>query len=255
MIYLLLSAASAFFGLAVGLGPTTLLRPMLDAVSPLSPASVAMICTMSTLCAALISAFFALGRPLALQQDELILLAVGAAIGGVLGDLASARFVAVLSRSSAVLLQNALLFTLIALPAVYFSTLASTLRPLAATRLLSLPAALFIGLLGSFLAFGAEPLTLAVYFLLFDADNDESANAALTIALFAMAGKLITMLIRQRMALPDADVLLFILPGALVGALLAMLPGLWHPSQRGADALLRLSLFTSLLNIAAASMG
>ena len=105
MIYLLLSAASAFFGLAVGLGPTTLLRPMLDAVSPLSPASVAMICTMATLCAALISAFFALGRPLALQQDELILLAVGAAIGGVLGDLASARFVAVLSRSSAVLLK------------------------------------------------------------------------------------------------------------------------------------------------------
>lgn len=255
MIYLLLSAASAFFGLTVGLGPTTLLRPLLDAVSPLSPASVAMLCAMATLCAALISAFFALGRPLALHPDELLLLALGAVAGGVLGDLASARFVSVLARPTAVLLQNALLFTLIALPEIYFTALSHTVRPLAASRFFALPVALAVGMLASFLAFGAEPLTLAVYFLLFDADNDESAAAALTIALGAMAGKLVTLLIRQRMSLPDADALLFILPGALGGALLAMLPGIWRPSQRGGDALLRLSLFTSLINMAAAAMG
>ena len=39
-------AVSVFFGLQAGLGPTTLLRPMLDAVSPLPPASVAALCTM-----------------------------------------------------------------------------------------------------------------------------------------------------------------------------------------------------------------
>ena len=86
MIYLLLSAASTFFGLHTGLGPTTLLRPLLDAVSPLPPASVATLCTMATLGAALISAFFALSQPLPLHQDELIFLAAGAALGGVLGD-------------------------------------------------------------------------------------------------------------------------------------------------------------------------
>lgn len=256
MIYLLLSAASAFFGLTAGLGPTTLLRPLLDAVSPLSPASVAMVCTMATLCAALVSAFFALGQPLPLHQDELLLLAAGAALGGVLGDLAAWRFVSVLARPTAVLLQNALLFTLVALPSVYFATLSRTVRPLAATRLLSFPVALGVGLLGSFLAFGAEPLTLMVYFLLFDADNDESAVAALTVALFAMAGKLVTLLIRQRFQLPDANVLLWLLPGALGGALLAMLPGLQRAhAQRSGDALLRLSLFTSLINMAAAAMG
>lgn len=255
MIYLLLSAASAFFGLASGLGPTTLLRPLLDAVSPLSPASVAMLCTMATLCAALVSAFFALGQPLPLDQDELLLLCVGAALGGILGDLASARFIAVIPRASAVLLQNALLFTLIALPSVYFSTLARTVRPLAMTRMMAFPVALGVGLLGSFLAFGAEPLSLTLYFLLFDAENDESSIAALTIALFSMAGRLIMLLIRQRMQLPDADVLLWLLPGALGGALLAMIPSLRPTSPRSGDMLLRLSLFTSLINMAAAAMG
>lgn len=255
MIYLLLSAASAFFGLTAGLGPTTLLRPLLDAVSPLSPSSVAMLCTMATLCAALISAFFALGQPLPLQQDELLLLATGAALGGVLGDLASARFVAVIPRSTAVLLQNALLFTLIALPSVYFSTLARSVRPLAMSRMLSFPVAFGVGLLASFLAFGAEPLSLALYFLLFDAENDESSIAALTIALSAMAGKLITLLIRQRMQLPDADVLLWLLPGALGGALLAMIPSLRPASSRSGNTLLKLSLFTSLINMAAAVVG
>ena len=52
-----------------------------------------------------------------------------------------------------------------------------------------------------------------------------------------------------------ADLIAAALERGLAGALLAMLPGLWRPSQRGADTLLRLSLFTSLLNIAAASMG
>ena len=41
MIYALIGGLSAFFGLGTGLGATTLLRPMLDAVSPLPPASVA----------------------------------------------------------------------------------------------------------------------------------------------------------------------------------------------------------------------
>jgi len=252
MIYLILSAASAFFGLLAGLGPTTLLRPLLDAVSPLSPASVAMLCTMATLGAALISAFFALSQPLPLHQDELIFLAAGAALGGVLGDLAASRFVSLIGQQAAVLLQNGLLFTLVALPAIYFHTLSHTIRPLGITRMASLPAAIIIGLLASFLAFGAEPLTLMIYFVLFDAENDESAAAALTISLFSMTGKLITLLIRQRMFLPNADTLLWLLPGALGGALLAMVPKLQRQTDRSGDMLLRFSLFTSLINIAAA---
>lgn len=252
MIYLLLGGASAFFGLIVGLGPTTLLRPLLDAISPLPPASIAMLCTMATLCAALISAFFALGQPLSLHQDELLLLAFGALLGGILGDLAGARFIAVADRTLVLLLQNALLFTIIALPTVYFNALSRTLRPLALTRLAAFPVAFAVGILASFLAFGAEPLTLLLYFLLFDAENEEASLAALTISLFAMAGKLVTLLIRQRMALPNADALLWLLPGAIAGALLAMTPSLSRGTQRGADILLKLSLFTTLLNIAAA---
>ena len=80
MIYLILGGVSAFFGLLSGVGATTLLRPLLDAVSPLAPASVAALCTMATLCAALVAAFFALNHALPLHPDELLLLAVGAAL-------------------------------------------------------------------------------------------------------------------------------------------------------------------------------
>ena len=177
MIYLILSGISAFFGLTAGLGTTTLLRPLLDAVSPLEPASVSMLCTMATLCAALVTAFFALNRALPLHPDELLLLAVGAALGGMLGDLACARFFMMVTRESAMLLQNALLFTLIALPSLYFGPLNHTIAPMNLSRLLSFPVALLVGLLGSFLSFGAEPLTLMLYAFLFAADEEESARA------------------------------------------------------------------------------
>ncbi len=252
MIYLLLSLASCFFGLSTGLGASTLLRPMLDAISPLDTTTIAMLCTLGTLCAALVSAFFALGAPMPLHQDELLLLSVGAAVGGVLGELAAWRFTLMLPQETVVLLQNALLFTIVALPGVYFSTLSRTITPLSVTRLASLPVALTTGLIASFLAFGGEPLTLMVYYLLFDAEDGEGAIAALTVALFASAGKLLTMLIRLKFQLPGGTEMLWLLPGAIGGALLAMMPGLHRNTQSRGDALLRLSLFTSLLNMAAA---
>ena len=256
MIYLIAGGLCAYYGIASGLGAVTLLRPLLDAISPLPPASVAMLCTMAALCASLVSAFFALGQPIPLPQEDLLLLAVGAALGGILGDLAANRFFAMMPASACPLLQNALLLTLIALPQLYFTRLSRTLMPLALPRTLSFPVALTVGLLGSFLAFGAEPLTLMLFFLLFDAEDGESAFAALTITLFSMAGKLLTTLIRARFALPDAATLLWLLPGAILGALLAMLPPIQRLlPRRAGDVLLRLSLFTSLLNMAASSFG
>lgn len=252
MIYLLLGGVSAYLGITVGLGGSTLLRPLLDAVSPLAPSSVAMLSTMAALCAALVSAFFALGRPLPLHQDELILLAAGGALGGVVGDLLSARFMSLLSESGVILLQNALLFTLIALAAVYFGMLSHVVRPLSITRMASLPAAFLIGLFASFLSFGAEPITIAAYYLLFDAEDDEAAVASLTVALTALSGKLITMLIRQRFFLPDADALLWLLPGAILGAIGAVLLALRRRRTAISETLLRMSLFTSLINMAAA---
>ena len=256
MIYLIAGGLCAYYGIASGLGAVTLLRPLLDAISPLPPASVAMLCTMAALCASLVSAFFALGQPIPLPQEDLLLLAVGAALGGILGDLAANRFFAVMPASACTLLQNALLLTLIALPQLYFTRLSRTLMPLALPRTLGFPVALTVGLLGSFLAFGAEPLTLMLFFLLFDAEDGESAFAALTITLFSMACKLLTTLIRARFALPDAATLLWLLPGAILGALLAMLPPIQRLlPRRAGDVLLRLSLFTSLLNMAASSFG
>ena len=70
MIYLLLGGICAVLGAGNGLGAATLLRPLLDAVSPLDPASVSLLCTAASLGAALVCAFFALSQPIALHQAE-----------------------------------------------------------------------------------------------------------------------------------------------------------------------------------------
>jgi len=252
MIYALLGGLCACLGLAGGMGASTLLRPLLDAISPLDPASVSILCTAGTLGAALVGAFFALSRPLALHQDELLFLAIGAVLGGALGDLISARFFAMLPVRGALLLQNALVFTLLALPSVYFFRLERTIAPLSITRMASMPAALLLGIIASFLSFGAVPLSLMVYRLLFDASDEECALAALDIALCAMGGKMIVLLIRQRFYLPHTDVLLWLLPGALLGGFAAMIPGIQRDLKGVSKPLLALSLYTALINICAA---
>lgn len=69
-----------------------------------------------------------------------------------------------------------------------------------------------------------------------------------------MVGKLLVLLIRQRLVLPDADVMLWLLPGTVIGALLALWPAVRRGRSSLSTLLLRLSLFTSLLNIAAAAL-
>ena len=92
MIYLLLGGICTVLGAGNAVGAATLLRPLLDAVSPLDSASVSLLCTAAALGAALIAAFFALSQPIPLHQDELLFLSIGALLGGVLGDLIGARF-------------------------------------------------------------------------------------------------------------------------------------------------------------------
>ena len=252
MIYALLSGVCVCLGITGGIGASTLLRPLLDAVSPLEPAAISFLCTAGALGAALVSAFFALSQPLMLHQDELLFLAIGALLGGALGDLISARFYAFLPARGILFLQNALLFTILALSAVYFSQLTKTITPFSITRMASLPVSLLLGIVASFLSFGAIPLTLMIYHLLFNADESERSIAALTVSLCAMAGKLIVQLIRLRMSIPRAEVLLWLLPGALLGALIAMIPGVQRALRSTGKPVIGLALFSCAVNMASA---
>lgn len=252
MIYALVSGLCVCLSMASGMGAATLLRPLLDAISPLEPASVAILSTAAALGSALIGAFFALSHPIALHQDELLFLAMGALLGGVLGELISARFFAMLPVRGALLLQNALLFTMLALPMLYFSQLVRSIPPMSITRMASLPVALLLGIIASFLSFGGVPLSLMAYHLLFDADEAEASVAALAVALCAMVGKLIVLLIRLRLNIPNADMLVWLLPGALLGALGAMVPGVQRALRGTGEVILKLTLFTALINIISA---
>lgn len=252
MIYALLSGVCVCLGLGSGMGAATLLRPLLDAVSPLEPSTIAILCTAATLGAALMCAFFALNQPIALHQDELLFLAIGALLGGVLGELISARFFAMLPTRGALLLQNALLFTMLAIPVLYFSHLIRTIPALSLTRMAALPLALLLGIIASFLSFGAVPLTLMAYHAFFDADEEEASIAALAIALCAMAGKLIVLLIRLKLSIPHADILVWLLPGSLLGALAALVPGVQRSLRSVGQPLLKLALFTCVINMLSA---
>ena len=119
---------------------------------------------------------------------------------------------------------------------------------------MAFPVATIVGLMASFLAYGAEPLSLMLLFLLFDASREEASASALTIAVCSLSGKLLIMLIRMRFALPHADTLLWLMPGAALGALLSIPGYSSRLLRRSGDALLKLSMFTSLLNVAAAMM-
>jgi len=60
------------------------------------------------------------------------------------------------------------------------------------------------------------------------------------------------LLIRLRLNLPRADVLLWLLPGAVLGALTAMIPGIQRSFRIPGQMLIRFALFACGINMAAA---
>lgn len=135
---------------------------------------------------------------------------------------------------------------------MYFGQLSHTLPPLRANRLFSLPTAFAVGLLGSFLSFGAAPLTLMLYTFLFAADEEESTIGRTDRFAVCDGGQIDCFI--DSPAVSASGCGRAALAARRRGRRFAAgdAPALQGRQASMGSALLRLSLFTSLLNIAAA---
>lgn len=219
VIYFLICLAATTAGGISGVGGGVIIKPVLDAVSGMGVAAVSFLSGCTVLAMTATSMLRSRGGSVKVEKRRGTLLALGAAVGGILGK---ELFEIVRNSGGATvdIVQQIMMILLTAGVFIY------TLRHegVKTRNVQNAPACVMIGLtlglVSAFLGIGGGPINLAVLSFCFSMDSKTAALNSLYIILFSQAASFINTIVRG--TVPDFDwlVLAAMCVGGVLGGIL-----------------------------------
>ena len=219
--YLTVSFIASVAGAICGIGGGVIIKPVLDLFRL---ASVSTISFLSG-CTVLSMSCYSVGRNLLSGESKVNIqtgtpLAIGAALGGIVGKQLFSMIRVMFSNANKVGAVQAILLAIIT-----FGTLLYTINKKRISTLriqstaLCLLIGLFLGLLSSFLGIGGGPINLVVLFFFFSMDIKTAAQNSLYIILFSQITSLLTTLFTK--TIPDSEwiALILMVAGGIIGGM------------------------------------
>ena len=208
-------------GAISGVGGGVIIKPVFDAVSGLPVATISFLSGCTVLGMTVVSLFSARGGEVKIETKRGTLLAVGGALGGILGKLLFDWIKANSGNDGLVgSIQSVAMVCLTVGVFVYM-----LLRPRIKTLNLKnggmcLLIGLGLGVLSSFLGIGGGPINLVVLHYFFSMDTKTAALNSLYIIFFSQGTSLASALIQQKVPSFDSVTLLVMVAGGVAGGLL-----------------------------------
>lgn len=207
MLFFVVSFLSSIVGAICGIGGGVIIKPVLDMLGMGSATTISFLSG----CTVLSMSLYSVGKSLASGEKTVNMqtgtpLALGAAVGGILGKALFSYIKSLFENQQAVGGVQAC-----ALAVITLGTLAYTLRKeKITTRNMTSPGAcviigLVLGIMSSFLGIGGGPINLVVLYYFFSMDTKTAAANSLYIILFSQAASLISTLVTG--SVPEFQVL------------------------------------------------
>ena len=218
MIYFLICIAATTAGGISGVGGGVIIKPVLDAVSGMGVATVSFLSGCTVLAMTATSMLRSRGSSVKVEPRRGTLLAVGAAVGGILGK---ELFELVRNAGGATVDIAQQVMMILLTVGVFIYTLR---RDGIKTRDVQNAAAcvvigLILGLVSAFLGIGGGPINLAVLSFFFSMDSKTSALNSLYIILFSQAASFLNTLVRGTVPEFDWFVLIAMCVGGVLGGI------------------------------------
>ena len=219
VVYFLICLAATTVGGISGVGGGVIIKPVMDAVSGLDAATISFLSGCTVLAMTITSMLRSRGGSVKVEKRRGTLLAVGAAVGGILGKelfelVRGAGGAAVdISQQSMMILLTA---------GVFVYTLKKegiktrSVNNAAACLLIGFT----LGLLSSFLGIGGGPINLAVLSFFFSMDSKTAALNSLYVILFSQAASFLNSIVRNTVPEFDWFVLAAMCVGGVLGGIL-----------------------------------
>lgn len=221
MVFLLLVSFFASVGGAIcGIGGGVIIKPALDA---LNIASVSTISFLSG-CTVLSMSCYSVGKALAAKESLVDFktgtpLALGGAVGGIVGKSLFSALTAMFSQQSVGICQSLCLAALTLMTICYTLNQRRIHTHHITNPVVCVLVGLVLGILSSFLGIGGGPINLVVLFFFFSMDTKTAAQNSLYIILFSQIASLLTTLITASVPEFAVPVLLLMVAGGIGGGI------------------------------------
>ncbi|MCL2391812.1 MAG: sulfite exporter TauE/SafE family protein [Oscillospiraceae bacterium] len=192
IIYFLIAIVSTTAGAIAGIGGGIIMRPVLDILGDFDVQSISMLSSLTVLVMSFVSAGKQLMMKTVIDFKIVLPLAIGAALGGTLGQHLLTMIVNALEMGQTVtVIQNALLLIMAISVFVYMRRRASIESKNLSGKPLIVLTGLVLGVLAAFLGIGGGPINIAVVIFLFSFNIKTAMVCSIVVILFSQSANAI----------------------------------------------------------------
>ena len=216
LIYFFIAIMATSIGGIAGIGGGIIIKPCLDTIGAYDVATIGMLSSITVLCMAAASSVKFLNSGIIIETKKAVVLSVGAAVGGGLGKYGFGEFSHLMEDERAKGIQAVLLVILLVF--VLFRNVYPhyTIQNTVITTLCGL----FVGGISSFLGIGGGPINVAVICIVFSVSVRDAAVYSIFTVFFSQLTTVISNAITPGMESFDLTIVVFMIPGAIMGALI-----------------------------------
>ena len=186
VLLFLVSLSASTIGALVGAGGGIIIKPVLDFFGLLPVSTVSFLSSCTVLCMAVSSLIRTRHSTVQVRLSTSTPLAVGAALGGLLGKALFETVRSGVSNEEALGCVQALMLAVLTAAVLYYICRKNTLRSFHVEKKAGLLlAGVFLGVVSSFLGVGGGPYNVALLFMLFSMDAKEAAKNSIYIIVFS----------------------------------------------------------------------
>jgi len=212
LLYFIITLLATTAGAISGFGGGIIIKPALDAMRTYDALTIGAISSITVLSMATVSTAKYIKSGMKMDI-KIIILSIGAVIGGVLGKFTFELFAGAVSDGIAKVVQASILALLLIF--VFFRKYYPHFK--VENKILIASAGLFMGAISSFLGIGGGPINIVIICIIFSSCVKDAAVYSIFVIFFSQLASVISTAISPGLGAYDLKVLLFMIPAAVIG--------------------------------------
>ncbi|MEG2584283.1 MAG: sulfite exporter TauE/SafE family protein [Oscillospiraceae bacterium] len=192
VLFFVVSFLASSVGAITGIGGGIIIKPVLDACKILPISSISFLSGITVLSMAVVSILKNMHAGLKIGGRQTTFLAIGAAVGGILGKYLF-QFIKACFETEHILgiMQSGILFILTVLVFFYMKQKSKIVTYTIENAWISIIAGLVLGVISSFLGIGGGPVNLVLLYFLFSMDTKTAAANSIYVIFFSQTASLL----------------------------------------------------------------
>lgn len=219
VLYFLVCLIATTVGAISGVGGGVVIKPVFDAVAGMSVSQVSFLSGCTVLAMTIVSLLRSRGEKIELKRGTL--LAVGGAVGGLLGKVVFDWVKSLTGNDGLVgVVQSVIMILLTAGVGVYMAFREKIHTKNVQNAALCVIIGLALGVMSAFLGIGGGPINLVVLYYFFSMDTKQAALHSIYVIFFSQAASFVSSLAMQNVPAFDPVTLVVMVVGGVAGGFL-----------------------------------